>query len=76
MANLLDEMKAETTINRRQTKVEEIQRILSKEEYVQFMEAMKDDSISNAAIIRVLKKRGVEASVGFVSTLRRKINGI
>ena len=54
-------------------KMDDIKRVLSKKDYSDFLEAMNDTTISQAAIARVLRKRGIEISKSTVSAFRQEL---
>lgn len=54
-------------------KIDEIKETLSKKDCADFMEALNDISISQAAIVRALQKRGVRIGTGTISNLRREV---
>ena len=54
-------------------KMDDIKQVLSKKDYSDFLEAMNDTTISQAAIARVLRKRGIEISKSTVSAFRQEL---
>lgn len=69
-----DELLADTVPGRR-TKMDDIKAAFSDDDYREFMEALTDPTISNAAIRRVLQKRGIPVGVATVSMMRREHSG-
>lgn len=67
---LLDEVISEPRPARR-TKMDEIQASLSDADYKDFLVALLDNNITQAALVRVLKRRGIHVAGGTISTMRR-----
>lgn len=68
----LEETRSETGRVYR-NKVDEIKETLSKKDCADFMEALNDITISQAAIVRALQKRGIKIGNGTISNLRREL---
>lgn len=72
--SFLNEVKSEKrSIGRRPTKVFEIQEKLGPKDFKQFVVALKDPTISNAAIVRALEKRGVSITLQGLNYLQERI---
>ena len=67
---LMDELLSDS-IGPRRTKMTEIREKLEPDEFKEFMEALETPTISQAALRRVLAKRGIRISIGTMSEMRR-----
>jgi len=70
---LLDEVRANDYKHNRQSKIAEIKSKLAPEDYDEFVVAISDVTISQAALIRALQKRGIKIGTGTISNVRRDL---
>ena len=70
---LLDEVRANDYKHNRQSKIAEIKSKLTPEDYEEFVVAISDVTISQAALIRALQKRGIKIGTGTISNMRRDL---
>lgn len=68
---LMDEVRSELDKPMRSSKIEEIRSKLSDSDYKEFLVALGDIGISQAALRRALMRRDVRIGVGTISMMRR-----
>lgn len=74
---LIDEVRNESRPSRK-NKMTEIIQCLSPEDLKDFQEALLDERLSQAAIVRALQRRGIHIGKGTISEMRReyiRVNG-
>lgn len=72
--SFLDEVKSQKrSIGRKPTKVFQIKEKLGPKDFKQFIIALKDPTISNAAIVRALEKRGISITLPGLNYLQERI---
>jgi hypothetical protein len=70
---LIDEITAEQPRYKRGTKIDRIIEALEGQDREDFIAALRDKSISNVVIVRVMKRRGFDISESGISTYRSQI---
>lgn len=66
----MEEVKSEASKIQNGNRLIEIEKVLGKKEYAEFVAAVKDHSIACSAINRVLKSRGVKVSENTIRKYR------
>jgi hypothetical protein len=72
---LLDEIAAEKPRYRRGTKIDRIIEQLDEQDRADFVAALRDKTIPNVVIMRVMKRRGFDISESGISLYRSQIYG-
>lgn len=70
----MDEIQSDNNAIRYRNKWDEVKDKLSPEDFEDFVAAVKNPSINQAAIRRVLKSRGIHLGAGTISQMRNGIS--